>query len=400
MKRELLRSRALALALGGALLGAAAWWFSQNFGFTERDEYVGLSGEARVNPYFAAKLLLERMGLRVQQKVDMARPETLADGATLVLAARRDDIDPPTLDALLAWVERGGHLIVGVETVDEHDPLLPAIRVQAYWPQVDEPRDEPAAARPPAAAGGEQPARQSSTDTLEEVVLENGRALRMRPVRGPLLADLQEDSIWSHDTDEGARILAVAWGEGRITLFSTLRPFDNTRIGALDHAELLWQIVAPARGPELYLVRHLETASLPRWLLQHAPLALAAAAVFIALWLWRVMLRFGPLVPAASHDRRSLLEHLRAVGRYYAGARQQSRLLALLRADCLALFGRLAPLAHGLEGAARLREASRLTRINPRELLHAFSGAAASRNDFFHMVRTLARFRRRLTRRA
>jgi hypothetical protein len=59
----------------------------------------------------------------------------------------------------------------------------------------------------------------------------------------------------------------------------------------------------------------------------------------------------------------------------------------------------VAPLARGLDGAARLREASRLTRINPRELVHAFSGAPATRHDFSNMVRTLARFRRQLTRR-
>ena len=398
MKRNLLGSRALALALGGALLGAGAWWFTQNFGFTEKDVYVGYSGEARVNPYFAARLLLERMGRRVQQKVDLSQPQALAEGATLVLAAGRHELDPPTLDALLAWVERGGHLVIGVETVDEHDALLAAVQVRAQWPPDDE--DTHRAARPPPALPREGVISDGDGGAVDEVVLEDGRRLRANLAPAPLLVDLQDDSIWRHDSDGGARILALAWGEGRITLFATLRPFNNRNLGEFDHAELLWQIVAPARTPELYLVRHLETVSLPSWLAQHAPLSLIGIAVFIALWLWRVALRFGPLAPSPPRDRRSLLEHLRAVGRYYADARQQTRLLGLLRNDCLALFARLAPLARGLEGAARLREASRLTRINPRELLHAFSGAAASRNDFFHMVRTLARFRRRLTRRS
>jgi hypothetical protein len=213
------------------------------------------------------------------------------------------------------------------------------------------------------------------------------------------LIDESDEYLWRYQAKDGTRILALRWGDGRVTLFSTLRPFDNHRIGKLDHAELLWSVLSDSSSRELFLVRYLDTMSLPRWLWERAPLALVATALFLSLWLWRVVPRFGPLVPAAGVDRRSLLEHIRAVGRFHADQRRQGRLLEALRADCLELFGRVAPLARGLDGAARLREASRLTRINPRELLHAFSATPSTRHDFSNMVRTLARFRRQLTRR-
>jgi len=401
MMPRILRNRALGLVLAGMLLGMVAWWFTQNFGFTSKRVHVGLSGEARVNPTFAARLLLERMGLRVHQKLDLSQAHALSEGATLVLASGRSDIDPPALDALLAWVERGGHLIVGVEAAPEHDALLSAIQVQAQWPQDAEGEQrlncaiKDARARP---ADREAAARDGNTP--EDVLLPDGRTLRASLGHSPVLIDPQNEPLWRHDAGDGARILVIGWGQGRITVFSTLRPFNNHNLGRFDHAELLWHVVGPPRALEVYLVRHLESATLPGWLLEHSPLALVAGAVFLVLWLWRVTPRFGPLAPSPVHDRRSLLEHIRAVGRYYAGERQHARLLRLLREDCLALFGRMAPLARGLEGAARLREASRLTRINPRELLRAFSDAAASRNEFSHMVRTLASFRRRLTRRS
>jgi hypothetical protein len=385
MIKRAMSNRAVVLALVGALLGALAWWFTQNYGFNTQRVYVGFSGEARVNPYFAARLLLERLGMRVRQTVEVSRPQALPQGATLVLAASRAELDPPTVEALLEWVESGGHLVVGVEDNLERDWLLSTLEVSAAWPPAD-PDDEERLRR----------AREAS---IEEVLLPGGRTLKASLEGGPVLVDEGEGSLWRHESQDGTRILALGWGDGRVTLFSTLHLFDNRRLGKLDHAELLWAVLGDSPSRELYLVRYLDTMSLPRWLWERAPLALVATGVFLLLWLWRVVPRFGPLVPGAGVDRRSLLEHIRAVGRFHADQRRQGRLLEALRADCLELFGRVAPLARGLDGAARLREASRLARINPRELLHAFSGAPATRHDFSSMVRTLARFRRQLTRR-
>jgi hypothetical protein len=68
----------------------------------------------------------------------------------------------------------------------------------------------------------------------------------------------------------------------------------------------------------------------------------------------------------------------------------------LVRADCVELFSRRAPLAQGLDDAARLREAARMTGVRPRELVQAFSGRTDTPADFSNAVRTLANFRRRL----
>lgn len=372
--------RPVVLAAFGVVIGVLAWWFTQHYGFTKERVRVGYSGEARANPYFAARLLLERLGMRVQEKAQLGKAGALPEGGTVLLAAWRSELDPPAAHALLEWVKRGGHLVVGVEDELDRDALLAAVRVRAHWP-----RDE------------EGQRRQQSRP--ERVALPDGRTLAANLEPSPILVPADPAGIWRHDSRDGARILVIGWGSGRITLLSTLRPFGNPGIGQLDHAELLWYVVGHAKSRDLLLVRHLETASLPRWLLEHAPLALAALGVLLVLWLWRVVPRFGPLRPGAVPDRRSVLEHIRAVGGFYADQHQLAPLLEVLRADCLERFGHAAPLAAGLDGAARLREASRLTRINPRELLQAFTGSAATRHDFSSTVRTLAKFRRRLTRR-
>jgi hypothetical protein len=124
---------------------------------------------------------------------------------------------------------------------------------------------------------------------------------------------------------------------------------------------------------------------------------LVALGVFLALALWRVTLRFGPLQPDPAPDRRSLLEHLSAMGRFYSLQRQLAKLLQILRQDGLDLLAARAPETRGQDGAARLKTAARLTGLRPRELLQAFTGAVATPHEFTLAVRVLAAFRRQLT---
>lgn len=377
-------NRALILMLVGVLLGVGAWWFTQNYGFTTERVWVGYSGEARVNPYYAARLLLERLGFKVTQKAELRTVGALPPDATVILAANRADLDPATTRTLLGWVERdGGHLVIGVEYRLPHDVLLQQINVDASW-------------KKPGDALHQRP-----SPGIDRIPMPDGSELRADLLPSPVLRDLDEDAdAWRFVSRGGIRILQFGWGEGQITVFSTLRPFTNREIGRLDHAELLAQIVDDADAPgEVFLIRHLEAPSLSGWLARHAPAALVVLGVFLLLWLWRVVPRFGPLAPSPAPDRKSLLEHVRALGRFYSDQRRTAQLLQWLRTDCLELFERAAPLAQGLDNAARLREAARLTRLRPRDLAQAFSAQADTPTEFSNAVRTLARFRRRLERR-
>jgi len=121
--------------------------------------------------------------------------------------------------------------------------------------------------------------------------------------------------------------------------------------------------------------------------------ALIALGVFLALTLWRLSPRFGPLVPNLAPDRRSLVEHLSATGRFYSRQRQLTAVLRIVRQDGLDLLASRAPETRQQDGGARLRTAARLTGQNPRELLHAFSADAATPHEFTLAVRVLASFR-------
>lgn len=365
--------RALNLVLIGLALCLGAYLFTHNYAIVKDRVWVGMSGEARVNPLLAARMLLTRMGARVQESTDLARLEKFPADGTLFLAAERGELDPPTAQRLLSWVEAGGHLVVGVERPFEHDALLTRLGISAD--------------------------ADSSLAKASDVELPDGTHLRVDLEPSPSLHDSESAASWSYASHGAIRMLQIPYENGLITVLSTFRPFGNSAIGRLDHAELFWRLASVDGQPPLdvWLVRHLDVQSLPRWLVAHALPALFASSVFLVLALWRVMLRFGPLQPNPVPDRRSLVEHLSAMGRFYSMERLLLRLIQIVRQDGTDLLAARAPETRGQDGTARLKAAARLTGLRPRELLHAFTGSVSTPHDFTSAMRVLAAFRRQLS---
>jgi hypothetical protein len=366
--------RTLHLAIVGFALSLGAFLFTQNYVFVKDRVWVGMSGEARVNWLLAARMLLTRMGSRVQESSDLSRLDKFPVGGTIFLAADRSNLDSPTAARLLAWVQDGGHLVVAGERAVAHDPLLDMLGISVQQDDV-----------------------LRSTAKADDVELPDGTHLRADLIPSPRLYDDEDVASWSHKSHGAIRILQIPYEEGLVTVISTFRPFSNYAIGHLDHAELLWRLASDDGHPhDIWLVRHLDTQSLPRWLVKNAMPFVAALGVFLALALWRVIPRFGPLQPNPQPDRRSLVEHLAAMGRFYSMQRQLPRLVQVVRQDGLDLLGARAPETRGQDATARLKTAARLTGLRPRELLQAFTSPAATPHEFTLAVRVLAAFRRQL----
>jgi hypothetical protein len=85
--------------------------------------------------------------------------------------------------------------------------------------------------------------------------------------------------------------------------------------------------------------------------------ALIACALLLALWIWSIVPRFGPIAPDAPPGRRRLLDHLRASGRYYWAKGLRARLVVAARDAALRPVVRAQPdfaTASQAERAARL----------------------------------------------
>jgi len=125
-----------------------------------------------------------------------------------------------------------------------------------------------------------------------------------------------------------------------------------------------------------------DSPSLWEWLLQHAWPVLLAAALLLLAWLARIVPRFGPLEPEAPPVRRSLLEHLRASGRYVWSRGDAGVLIDALRER---VWRSALRRRGGLKGLAHSKAEATLAAISERPLATvraAMSGDAAQHATF------------------
>jgi hypothetical protein len=305
MRRRILPLAALALmALG------AAWFFS-SFDHVRVKERVGASGEARLREFLAAERFAERMGLRARELRALPDLDRLASGA-LLLPAARQLVDPRRVRRIVEWARLGGHLIVEAESLGVDDPVLVALGIErGSSPQP--------LARPLVAFSAQRSLRVAFPDRMS-VSTRVETALRA-----------------------GDRLVSYPYGAGRITAVTTLDFARNGSIAAPDHAEALWALLQLTRAQELQVYARPERLSLTAFLAEHAMPALATAAALLALWLWHIAPRFGPVTPDSPPARRRLLDHLRASGRYLWTQGLRARLVSATRDAALRALSRSQP---------------------------------------------------------
>ena len=302
-----------------ATLGAL--WFLQNFEQVPTTNWEGPKKEALRNPYLALERLFGKLGRPIQRLKTPAALDTLPTGGVLILDNdRRRNVDPARARRLLDWVNGGGYLIVAAES-GGNDPLLKELGItpcRASPKQClradddnsdedDEDESDHPAAKP-----------ENAPSPIDVGLPDSPIRYRYR-YHYPIDSLLSSSPIpkWTAGRDESYKhLLHYARGRGQITVFDDLRFLGNWQLGNLDHAELIWALVRTyqPQGP-LYLASRLEVPTLWQWLTESAWMTLISGALLIALWLWRIIPRFGGLLTPAGSERRDLLQHLAAVGR-------------------------------------------------------------------------------------
>ncbi|MSQ55276.1 MAG: DUF4350 domain-containing protein [Betaproteobacteria bacterium] len=287
MTRRMFILPAIVLVLGGGAL-----WLLSNMERVPQRVWVGYKGEARHNPWLAAERLLARMGLAAGRAKSIPDLKALPPDGTLVLPRRLAFINRDEQLKLVQWVEGGGHLIVEAEAPRQPDPLLDALSV---------------ARKPVNRKRGSAFVSAQLPGATAPLKVQMGEWLGLEAA-SPMFALKGAEATW---------LVHLQRGAGRVTAISELGFAGNAAIGKFDHAEFLWQLarLAPGRGAVSFF-HSPQKLSLLEWLGENAWAAIAAAALLLAAWLWRVVPRFGPVAPDPEPARKRLLDHLRASGRF------------------------------------------------------------------------------------
>lgn len=418
------------------LIGSGVWWF-MTFERVTEPVYSGLKGAAREDPYLALRQLLMRSKLRLEEPAVAATPATKFDnlpvGGTLLLSDRRHLLmTPQRVKTIVAWVAAGGHLIVEAEYPGRPDPLLAAFglgRKDLVRPKPapkakaksqaddddetdDDEKDEQAQAPAPQLSKGGARRNVVITDVI---LPDGGRPLKVefRAYQNLHVQSVQKADEFQLASDSlGLRLATGAHGAGRVSAMSN---FDfliyrgtfgvkkveqqSTHLGKYDHAEMMLRLVRlhPNHATAaLRLVWCQDDVSLWTWLGNHAALALASLALLLLVWLWRVVPRFGPLMPDAAPAEQKLSSHLEAVGRFYWKHMGPVEIYARLRAAFLQRLTERRPAIVVRNAAERNAQLAQLAGVRAEAVARALDQPAHSTGELIRNAVLLQRLAQKL----
>ncbi|WP_273819264.1 DUF4350 domain-containing protein [Pseudomonas asplenii] len=338
--------------IGGLLLGLGLYFYHR----VEPHEVVidhGPSPEARAYPYLAAESFLRERGLAVSHANDLRiLPDLEPRHHTLMLLGDRSDMTPRQADQLLNWARAGGRLLFVAQALWDPklgrsgDLLLDRVQLRQTLSR-DLKGDGPEPEDP-------------YYPKLTRMYLEDEEAPAYFSFDTAFHLSDPKNLVqsWANSATS-THLMQMNYGLGSVTVLTDADLWTNAAIGRYDNAWLLWYLAQDSAVTLLFNTAHDSLFSL---LLRYFPQALTALAALIALWLWHVGLRHGPLQAPAPKARRQLQEHLRASADFLLRRSGQQALLRVLQQDILRRARRRHPGFERLAVADQWQVLARLTR--------------------------------------
>ncbi|MEO7402610.1 MAG: DUF4350 domain-containing protein [Burkholderiales bacterium] len=366
MKQNLIIGALIALSVA---LGT--WWFFENFEQTDETHTTPPRGLARSNPHLAAERFLTQMGATATNAKSLADLDQLPPKGVLILVRNREALGTEQAERILSWVDAGGLLITEPEFDEGSDHIVSALEIEQ-----------------------EIAARKVLTTTTVTLPWTGDREYTVNLRGRTTLArgDPDDETLFKLDDERGTRVLGFARGEGKVVAFSRLSLIENGQIGRESHADLLWQILRWHGAPTtVVFFNHPVRLSIWDWFVSNAPYVIAAGAVFLLLWLWRIAIRFGPIAPDPLPIRRRLTDHLAASGRFLWHERAADDSLIAARELALRRMERIAPGFTAAAAPAQAKQLQNVLGLSIEEARAVVAGGAANANDFIALTRSLQR---------
>jgi len=387
--------------------------------FTERAD---LKGEARSNPLYAARLFLKQMGVPSETKNSLQGLGSYPDtDIVLILDTRRSTLSKKKINQLVKWVESGGHLIAiankDQEASDKNktkkkqsrDPLQKILGVHvstgSFLDDLDDTLDDLEEMVDKAKDEIEGNKDDSSSFNYHTISLKNVK--KKLALKDTWFRDITVDKAKRNKTEEielGGRnyIIRQRIGNGMVTLVSDLKFIENKKLGSADHAEILWYLVhglhsSVYQPKAVWLIHNDKMPPLWRLLWQYGwAFILSLLLLFIA-WLLSSTRRFGPLIPKAEENRRSLSEHITSSGHFYWKNNKRSKLLNSARQALIQKLARVHPGWAQRSEQEQLDIIAKHSKLTPDSLHKAlYSTEIKTAEEFTHTIQLLEQLRKTL----
>jgi hypothetical protein len=369
------------------LLGALGYWLANNTHWEDVATPGRPKGAAVSNPFYAVQHLSESLGAKTEVRREIARMPP--NQGVIVLDMWDWDMIPERRQRIEQWVNNGGRLV--------------ANRAQLGYPSFQQwtgvkPLPEPKTAQ------RIRQVRSSDPKTLvcgnfHELLTAADNSAEQFDVYGfsrSGLTTARQDTWRLRDADGQAQVLRIPIGRGSVTLLDEFN-VSSQAVPCGDYALMYVAATQLRRGDSITFLTEANGGSLLGLIWQYGSPAVILSLVWIALWLWRSGVRFGPLAAPTESARRSLAEQIRGTGqftlRFGGGA-------ALYAATVRALdeaANRHILHYERLTAAERVNALERVTRLSAADLTRALEDAdARSRTEIRKTIAFLEAARRRL----
>jgi len=387
------------LVIGILVLTGA--WFVANFERVPVKERLAEEPEARHNPYLALERFLARMGRPLKRESNVHVLDALPAGGVLILDHnRRYQMNPARVDRIMAWVAAGGYLIVEPEWPGISDPICEKLDVGIFDRKKDGVLNPDLKGNDTTRTTGARARRSLPPSTVTVRIPGATRPLVVSFWFGGRRPGKLEPDWVAGNAGRGDQFLHYHVGRGNVTVAEGLMQIlSNHSIGEHDNAELIWTLIQtyqPNAKAPVILMSRLKVPTLWDWLAESAWTAVIAGAMLLALWIWRILPRFGPVVPEPEAARRELREHLAALGRYVWRSGGLDHWLGVAREDFLARLALHHPAIAALAPDDQAAELSRLSDRPASLIAAALYGPVASPHSFTQAMRTLRNLERSL----
>lgn len=354
-----------------------AVWFFATHERVERERFVGFGGEAYRNPFFAAELLTRELGFEAASRAALEPGNWLPETEdTIVAEASEDMLTGGEFQLLWEWVSEGGHLVLlgpdGFVTDDGLDTAFTGLRIERsvnYESWLADAREDP------------------PTD-------EDGQLLHQN--RLVVVDDSREyEVLMAHDEIVAAR---TEWGNGFITVVESAGLFSNAGLVSSYRAGLFAELVTGHIDPgRVWFV--FDTSFTPLWKLvwTAVPLLVIGLLLVAVATLWRAIPTFGPRLVAEREERRSIIEHIHASGRFVW---RQAGSASLADSSVRALVREAGAVHPRLSGQSAQQQAIAIARVTgktPESVLEVIVGGPDSRHrEFTRYIQKLQAIRKEL----
>ena len=313
-----LRVALLMTPLVAALLYIALNWYA----LVEEETRVGYKREAIENPYLAYTRFLAKMGAPARFVTEPHELGVLPAGGTVILGPHRLlYMTPRRTQEIVEWTRAGGHLVIVAEAPYVNDPLLDTLRVDRIAPPA-----------PPTDPKTIMRMAQEANAPISFDWPGSPRPLHVHLSAGFTLSDARSRPGRTVARDKRVAMLRFTEGRGTVTALTSLDFLTNGYIGRDDDALFGWRLATDAgTGMPAVLLLSVHTEPLLDWVRRVAMPVVLSVALLLALWLARIIPRFGPLAAEPPPVRRSLLEHVVAAGRFLWSRGEREFLLEAAR---------------------------------------------------------------------